>query len=80
MEINETLLIQVWQKGHIVDGRDDTDYRNDDYGNLMYFRHHGNRDSSLGWEIDHIVAKADRGRDDLSNLRPLHWRANVARN
>lgn len=29
--------------------------------------------SNYGWEIDHIIRKADGGSDDLSNLRVRHW-------
>jgi hypothetical protein len=38
----------------------------EDYGQL----------SEYGWEIDHIVAKAAGGCDDLSNLRARHWEGN----
>ena len=80
MEITAMLLLEVWQKGYVVKGSNDIDYRKDDYGNLMCFLKYGNRDSDLGWEIDHITPKADGGSDALSNLRPLQWQANVTRN
>ena len=35
------------------------------------------RGSIYGWEIDHIKPKKDGGSDDLSNLRPLQWEANL---
>ena len=41
---------------------------------------YGNRDSDHGWEIDHITPLAQGGSNHLSNLRPLNWKSNVARN
>ncbi len=64
----------VWQKGQIVAGYDATEYRKDDCGAWMRFSDYGNRDSWLGWEIDHIDPT---GSDNLSNLRPLQWRNNL---
>lgn len=29
--------------------------------------------SNYGWEIDHIVRKADGGSDEIWNLRARHW-------
>lgn len=37
---------------------------------------YGNRDSRFGWEVDHINLN---GGDNLDNLRPLHWKNNVAK-
>jgi len=30
--------------------------------------------SAYGWIIDHIVPLTQGGTDDVSNLRPLHWK------
>lgn len=38
---------------------------------------HG-KQSTYGWEIDHIVPN-ERGSNALSNLRPLHWENNDAK-
>ena len=73
---NETILA-VWAKGKIIFGYDSSIQRNDKYGNTIIFQEYGNRNSSRGWEIHHIVSKASGGPDDLSNLAPLQWEKNV---
>ena len=40
---------------------------------------YGNRDSQYGWEIDHIRPVANGGSDEISNLRPLQWENNAAK-
>lgn len=83
-----TLAERVWRKGHVFPDRTPSgDYmwppevwRTDDFGNIIQHDEYGNRDSKLGWEIDHITPKSNGGTDDISNLRPLHWEENVARN
>ena len=70
----------VWHKGHIIDGKDPALWRRDDYGCPMRYTDYGDRDSPFGWEKDHIIPKAEGGSDELINLRPLSWVANVQRN
>ncbi len=69
----------VWNNGHIIDGYDARAWRRDDFGNAISYAAYGDRTSDYGWEIDHIVTVAAGGTDFIANLRPLHWRANVAR-
>lgn len=40
---------------------------------------HGDRNSILGWEIDHIQTVSKDGTDNLGNLRPLQWNNNAGR-
>ena len=68
----------VWLKGHIIEGYDPNVWRRDDYGNAIRRTDYGNRQSDWGWEIDHILAVTLGGADHISNLRPLHYRANAA--
>ena len=77
--ISDLIKNQVWQKGAIIPGYDAVLWRRDAGGNAISFSEYGNRDSDYGWEIDHIIPVANGGSDLLSNLRPLHWKANVAR-
>lgn len=71
---------QVWGKAHYAGAENERQgYRKDDLGNWIQHEHYGRRSSDYGWEIDHIVPSSSGGSDLLSNLRPLHWRANVAK-
>ncbi len=72
-------ILSVWQKGKEIPDYSPDMWRQDDYGNVIRFTDYGDRNSEYGWEIDHIVRVSDGGSDTLSNVRPLHWRANVTR-
>jgi 5-methylcytosine-specific restriction endonuclease McrA len=78
----ETLLealrrFNVFNLGHVDPNFDRNVWRRDDFGNLIRRSDYGDRSSPYGWEIDHIHPRALFGSDDLSNLRPLHCRANA---
>ena len=66
----------VWERGHPIQGNDSNVWRQDDCGAWIRRSDYGNRNSGFGWEIDHI--DPTRG-NNLSNLRPLHWKNNVAK-
>ena len=34
------------------------------------------KESSCGWNIDHILPVAKGGTDDIANLRAMHWKNN----
>jgi hypothetical protein len=67
-------ILAVWKKGTIDQNNDPAVWRKDACTAWMTFAQYGNRSSPYGWEIDHINPN---GGDDLSNLRPLHWKNNV---
>ena len=48
-------------------------------GTPIMFSHCGNRDSELGWEIDHIVPESRGGASHLDNYQPLQWENNLAK-
>ena len=79
MAWDQATIDAVWQKGQIRPGQDPDIIRVDDYGNAILRHQYGNRNSAYGWEIDHILRLENGGTDSLSNLRPLQWRVNAAR-
>lgn len=74
---SDEVILAVWRKGTIVHGYDSAEWRKDQCGAWIGFKFYGDRSSDYGWEIDHITSVAHGGGDNLSNLRPLHWRNNV---
>jgi len=73
---SEENIQEVWEKGEIVTNYDKNKYRKDQCGAWIIRDKYGDRSSIYGWEIDHI---SPEGGDDLSNLRPLQWKNNVAK-
>jgi hypothetical protein len=81
MDFDKVMIQAVWNEGSEVQGIEPREWRKDVCGAWMYRDSYGNRNSEFGWEIDHIVAAKD-GKDpddSLSNLQPLHWENNVAK-
>ncbi|RCS55772.1 HNH endonuclease [Bremerella cremea] len=72
---NDATKLAVWQKGCVIAGYDPAVWRIDACGSFMRFSEYGTL-SDYGWEIDHVKPVSKDGRDDLYNLRPLHWQNN----
>jgi hypothetical protein len=69
----------VWNKAIVIFGLDPNLWRQDVYGNRLYFDHYDDRSSAFGWEFDHSPTPSVLGgSNDINNLRPLHWRANAS--
>lgn len=79
MSFDEDTIQQVWEKGKVVENNDPDEKRKDAAQALIHREEYGNRDSEFGWEIDHIKPVSESGGDDLSNLQPLQWENNVAK-
>jgi hypothetical protein len=77
---SESRIDAVFRRARVIDDIHEVlGIRHDCYGNQIRRSAHGNRDHPMGWEIDHIFPQSLGGSDDLTNLQPLHWRANVAK-
>jgi hypothetical protein len=79
MGFPEATIQRVWEKGRVVPNNDPRFWRKDECGAWISISQYGNRGSQYGWEIDHIRPVANGGNDDLSNLRPLQWENNAAK-
>ena len=72
-------VLQVWLKATPVTGYDETEWRCDEFGNLIRCDAYDDQDNEYGWKIDRIISVADDETNDLSNLRPLQCKAKVRR-
>ena len=70
--------LAVWSKGLIIAGFDPAIWRYDVFGNVLRYSDYGDHNSQWGWEFDHYpIPKPHGGSDDVSNLRPLHWKVSA---
>lgn len=65
----------VWEKGHVVEGRNSSMYRRDHCGALIRRDMYGKCTDalSMGWEIDKIKPQEQGGDSGPCNLQPLQW-------
>jgi hypothetical protein len=70
----DAVIQQVWEKGKLAPSNDPKVFRKDSCDAWIRRNLYGNRNSTYGWEIDHINPN---GGDALSNLQPLQWENNV---
>jgi HNH endonuclease. len=67
----------VWEKGRRIPNLPNDQWRWDICGFVMQWSEFGNRQSDIGWEIDHIIPVANGGNDEPGNLQPLNWKNNL---
>lgn len=75
----EAMKKTVWQKGRTITGLSSDIWREDKCGKQIKWSDHGNRESTNGWEIDHINPVANGGGDNIDNLQPLNWKNNASK-
>ena len=79
MSFSNEFIQRVWEKGTGVPNNDPNRWRKDHCGAWIGRAEYGSRNSTYGWEVDHITPESEGGGDDLSNLRPLQWANNAHR-
>lgn len=79
MNLEEKDIQNIWNKATIVEGYNSDAYRKDACGAWIMRDKFGDRNHIFGWEIDHIYPVSLGGKDDIENLRPLHWENNVSK-
>lgn len=61
---------KVWNSAIQVAGMDKNKYRKDVYGNIIYKSSFG-KNTTMGWNVDHIKPSTRGGSDDISNLQAI---------
>lgn len=75
---NNTTILAIWNKADVVQGYDSIKFRKDIRGAWIEFESYG-KETTLGWEIDHILPLAKGCTDNQINLRPMQWKNNRAK-
>ncbi|MCX6751954.1 MAG: HNH endonuclease [Candidatus Nomurabacteria bacterium] len=70
-------LVMVWNKGTIVPGINPAIRRKDICGAWIDWLAYGDRESNVGWEVDHAFPLSKGGVHHINNVRPLHWQNNA---
>lgn len=69
----------AWENARKVEGFDATLFRKDACGAWIMWDKYGNRESNLGWEIDHILPVSKGGPDILENIRAMQHLNNASK-
>ena len=76
----DAIAQQIWQKAaQAGEANEKKGFRKDTCGAWILKSAYGTQQYPWGWEIDHITPLSQGGFNHVSNLRPLQWRNNAAR-
>lgn len=78
MTFSDEKIQMVWEKGNPISGYDSGMWRLDERKTIIKRDEYGSQ-TRYGWNVDHIEPQSKGGGDELSNLRPLHWKNNAAK-
>lgn len=67
----------VWSMATIVPGVDWNIRRKDACGAWIDWAAFGDRNSIVGWEIDHKIPLSKGGAHHINNVQSLHWQNNA---
>lgn len=76
--MDEQLKREVWEKATTIEGLDPSMFRADACGAIMTWTHY-NKNTSLGWVIDHIFPVSKGGDDNILNLRAMNYANNLSK-
>jgi hypothetical protein len=79
MNSTDNQIQEVWRKGQIAGKLNPEKWRVDACGAWISREQFGNKGSMYGWVLGHVTPLDRGGSDDISNLRPLQWRNEMAR-
>jgi hypothetical protein len=71
MKLTDEEIQKVWEKAHAIIFFNPDDFRKDDYDIWIERKFFGDHESGFGWEAEKIDPKKG---NDVSNLKPVHWR------
>lgn len=76
---DQATIDYIWEKGLKVEGYNPDLYRQDYSGAWISRKAYGDRESILGWEIDHVYPASKGGTNEEVNLRPINWHNNLSK-
>lgn len=68
----------VFNKASVIKNKDKNLYRQDPYGNTLYKYSYG-KDTTMGWNIDHIKPQSRGGSHFIKNLQALQSNINKSK-
>ena len=75
MSYSKEVTDQVWEKGRATGNQDSTEWRKDECGAWIRYKHYGNEESGFGWKILNVATGAA-----AEDLRPFHVQNDFNRN